>query len=249
MELLIVVIVIAILATLAISSFREVTQRSAVATAQQNLRTAQTAMDHYKVFNGEFPTTLPDSLVDQANSLVLVYSSNLPVYDGGLTPVQNGTLFAQICQNLITEGAGKGVDTGGTTRDYITGCGNWNNNSTQITGWDTRVWNTPVTEAQLLNYADTYTVGNGTHKAAQEAVYKGFYRALVQRLKFQGGTFPITSFWDYWATTGNGGVLPQALPTNPTQRGRFCIESRSARYSSIIWNITEAGVLKEGNCS
>jgi hypothetical protein len=40
-----------------------------------------------------------------------------------VTAVQNSVLLAQICQDLVSESEGKGVNQSGVTNAYITGCG------------------------------------------------------------------------------------------------------------------------------
>lgn len=178
-------------------------------------------------------------------TLTLKWSGTFTRYSN-LSPVQNGVLLSQICQTLIDEGAGKGVDKGGNTQTYIMGCGNWNHNSMQVTGWDTRVWNTPVTSDQLLQYASSFTTSDSWN-SAQIGVVKNFYTQLAERQKSMGGSFPITSFWDSWANSGNGGVIYQALPSSPQTKISFCIEA-SADGTDKVWHISDDSVIREGAC-
>jgi hypothetical protein len=142
---------------------------------------------------------------------------------------------------------GNGTDQGGTVRDYIQGCGQWNNNSMQVTAWDNRTWSTPVTEEQLRAYINNYTVSNAYHKATQEATVKNFYTQFTNRFIQQGGSFPITTFWDAWANSGNGGVIKQELAPNPPTRPYYCAEA-SINASSEIWHVDQSSRIESGTC-
>jgi prepilin-type N-terminal cleavage/methylation domain-containing protein len=247
-ELLIVIVVIAILIIIAVVAYSNVTRSTDERAVQSDLRRASAEMARENVKgNGVYPTSLPATAQPSDDvSLELVRSGPVNFYPS-LTSIQGGVLLSEICEQLVEEGVGQGVDQGGTTRDYITGCGNWNDDSMQVTGWDSRVYGTPVSKQTLLSYADGYTVSNTWHKAAQETAVKTFYRSLINRFEMQGGTFPITSFWDYWATSSNGGVMKQDLPP-PSPKQRFCLQGSSDRSADVIWHVTEADTLQKGGC-
>ena len=249
-ELIIVIAVIAILATIAGIAYGGVQERAADKVMKSDLEQVSAEMQRLQIKNsGTYPTTLPDTITPSPNvTLTMKYSGSINYYGAGgpLAPVQNGVLMAQICQDLVNEGRGKGIDQGGNVRDYITGCGNWNHNSMQFTGWDTKVFNTPLTDTALTTYANNFTTSNTYHKA-QEAVVKGFYRELVERQTRQGGAYPITSFYDYWANSGNGGVIAQPLPA-PQAQPRYCVEATHSKFSSLIWHVTDELKLKSSAC-
>ncbi len=245
-EMIIVIIVIAILATITMISFGKFRQDALTTAVQSDLRTAATTMESAKTHLNEYPSTLPSNFSASNNSVVTLKKSGAEPRYTNLTAVQTGVLFSKICSDILAEGKGKGVDQGGVTRDYIQSCGNWNNNGMQVTGWDSRNWSTPVSRAAFLNYGDTFVAGSTWHKV-QETIVKNFYHEMVDRLERQGGSFPITSFWDSWATPGNGGVQQQPLSANPQMRQYFCIEGTSPN-TSIIWRINEDGALTEGAC-
>lgn len=249
-ELIIVVTIIAILVAISVVAYNGIQARAADKAIKADLERVSGEMQRLQIKNnGVYPTTLPTTITASPNvTLALKYSGSINYYGAGgaLAPVQNGVLMAQICQDLINEGRGKGTDQGGTVRDYITGCGNWNHNSMQFTGWDTRVFNTPLTDTALLNYANNFTASNSFHKA-QETVVKNFYRELVERQTRQGGAYPITSFYDYWANSGNGGVIAQPLPT-PQPQPRYCVEATHSQYTQLLWRITDELKIKSGAC-
>jgi prepilin-type N-terminal cleavage/methylation domain-containing protein len=247
-ELIIVIVVIAILATLGVFAYNSVQHSAADRTAQSDLELATNEMTHTFQAGGgtAYPTSLPSTITASPNStLTLKKSGNVNHYDN-VTAVQNGVLLAQICQDLVNEGVGKATNQGGTLNAYITGCGNWNHNSMQITGWDSKVYNTPVSDTTLLNYADNFTTSD-TYNKSQITVVKNFYHQLVERLVLQGGYFPVTSFWDSWATPSNGGVIQQPLGT-PTPVPYFCIEATSTKYSDVLWHVTEDLKIKQYSC-
>jgi type II secretory pathway pseudopilin PulG len=248
-EILIIVTVIGILAATTVVSYNTIQSRARVSAAQSDLAKIATLMQRTYQQTGSYPQALPSEIQASNDRVTLTLSdSGEYIIYSGLTPIQNGVLFSRICEDLLAEGVGKGVDQGGTTRDYISGCGNWNDDSMQVTGWDTRTWPTPVTEAQLTNYATTYTVSSTFHKQAQETAVKNFYNELVARMNQQGGVFPITSFWDYWAAPGNGGVAYQSIEANG-QRSPFYCAQASTNDGADLWHVDQTSKVSEGPCN
>lgn len=249
-ELLIIVVIIAIIASVTVVSYSAVQNAALETSAQANLKAISSSMQSAQLRSGSFPTSLDESLLSNNPRITITLeSSGTATQYQNLSEVQNGVLLSQICSDLITEGVGRAADQGGTQRDYITGCGNWNSNSMQVTGWDTRTWATPVQKTQLTDYADTFVVTDPYHKQAHESVVKNFYGQLVSRLEAQGGRYPVTSFWDYWAAPGNGGVV-YTEPSGPTiERKFFCAQaSIQSAGEPKEWHITEEDRLREGSC-
>jgi len=245
-EIIVVVTAIGILAAISVIGYSNIQRGAMTASLKSDLDHAASEMQHEFQHSGLYPTSLPSDFETSRNSTIAVKSAGTSNYYTNLTPVQNGVLFAQLCQDLINEGVGKGVDKGGTTQSYITGCGNWNYNSTQITGWNTKQWSTPVQKDQLLNYATSFTTSDSWNKA-QEGVVKNFYTQLVERQEKQGGSFPITTFWDYWATDSNGGVKQEPLGT-PQTTAYYCAEGTISGISDIIWHVDETHRITSGPC-
>jgi len=249
-ELIIVIVVIGILAAISIIAYNNVQKNAADKAIKSDLDQVSTEMQRSALANGGvYPTTLPSTIQASPNvSLSLQHSGTINYYgaSGPLTPVQNGVLMSQICQDLVSEGLGKGQNQGGQTKDYITGCGNWNHGNMQITGWDSKVYNTPLSDTTLLSYADNFSTSDSYNKS-QETVVKNFYHELVDRQTRQGGTYPITTFWDSWATSGNGGVIMESLPT-PQPQPWYCVEATYATYSDLKWHVTDDLTLRSGGC-
>lgn len=246
-ELIIIIVVIAIIAATVTVGYSGVQKTARIRAAQSDLVNVAAEMERIYQRDGSYPTSFPSTIQASAGvDLVLQKSGSRPYYMG-LSAVQNGTLLAQICSDLLAEGVGKGTDQGGNVRDYVSGCGNWNDDSMQVTAWDTKTWPTPVTESQLRLYANEYTVSNAYHKASQELAVKNFYTQLADRLTEQGGTFPVTSFWDYWATPTNFGVMPQPLTANPQIKPFYCA-SAAVPGTTAMWHITQTAKLEQGSC-
>jgi len=246
-ELIIVIAVVAILLAITVIAYNNVQKNAADKAMKSDLQQVSAEMQRSQLRNGGmYPVALPEEVKSSPNvELALKHSGTINYYGNNLSPVQNGVLMAQICTDLINEGLGKGVNQGGQTNDYLTGCGNWNHGSMQFTGWDSKVWTTPVSDTTLLNYADNFTTSDTWNKSL-ETVVKNFYHELVDRHIRQGGTYPITSFWDSWASPGNG-VLNQPLPT-PQEQPWYCVEATHTKYPELKWHITDELRLMSGGC-
>jgi Tfp pilus assembly protein PilE len=248
-ELVVVITSIAIIAAISVVAYNAVQTQAQVRAAQADLSRTATEMQRVFQQTGSYPSTLPAGLTASNNRVTLsLVNSGTYTYYSNLTAVQNGALFSKICDDLLAEGVGKGVDQGGTTRDYVSGCGNWNYNNMQVTAWDTVKWDTPLTAAQLTNYAANYTVSTAYHKQSQEATIKNFYNSLVSRMQRQGGTFPITSFWDYWATPSNGGVMYQSIDANGQPRSFYCVQA-AANNGKDVWKVDQTSKVSQGSCN
>lgn len=245
-ELIIAIVAVAILATIALIGYNGATKLALSGAAQSDLQNISTIMERTLQKTGTFPETLPDDFAPTQRVIVtLVESGRIPFYTH-LSSVQSGVLLAQICEDLIAAGYGKGTSQGGQARDYITGCGNWNHDSMQITGWDSKVWPTPVAKQPLIDYGAAFTAP--AWDIDQERVMEEFYRLLVVRYEQQGGAFPITSFWDYWATPTNGGVTQQPLDPNAPTKPYFCAEATVDGHPELVWHVTQKNDVKPGGC-
>lgn len=244
-ELLIVIIIIGILAAIITVSFRGIQSRTLETTAKSSLRSASKLMETMKITNGAYPTTLPETIRSSSTFTFSLVASTLPYYEN-ITAVQNGVLLSQICQDLVNEGKGSGTNLGGGTDAYITGCGNWNHGSMQVTGWTSRVFATPIAASTFTDYAATVPSGDAWHPN-QQSVVRGFYSELNSRLLAQGGSYPLTSFWDSWATPGNGVQYEALPPASPGgNNGTYCIQA--AASGNRNWYVRASGDPMSGTC-
>lgn len=245
-ELLIVIVVIGILAAIVTAAYTGISNRAIATTLMSDLKQATTTMEAIKVFDGHYPTTIPSTMKSSPNVTLSLVASSLAYYSD-LTAVQNGVLMAQICQDLVNEGKGRGTNLGGGSDDYITGCGNWNNGSMQVTGWTSRVFSTPINDDTFSTYAASVPAGDVWHPN-QQTVTRNFYTELRSRLTTQGGSFPITTFWDAWATPGNG-IMYQSLPA-PNSVGNsesYCLQA-NYKTNGPVWYVRQQSTPAAGSC-
>lgn len=250
-ELLIVIVVIGILAAISIVAFNGIQRRVIDSSARSSLAQVGRLMETHRAIENSYPTTLPSGTPTSADFDFTLVATASRTY-AGLSPVQNGVLFAQLCQELVSEGLGSGLNSGGGTDAYVTGCGNWNSTGIQIQGWSSaglgRNFSTPLNEADLTNYIDSIPAGDSYHPN-QQPIVKNFLSQLRNRFTQQGGAFPINSFWDNWATPGNG-VMMQALPA-PTiipAGSSYCVEASYKKSPDQKWHIKPNATATEGGC-
>lgn len=254
-EIMVVIAVIGILAVIGTIAYQGFQQRAQATAALNDLNNAVTVFEQYAVKNkGAFPER--DYLVanlstSNEDTLLTAYTYNAPAVYIGLGSVQNGVLFHQICQQLVDDGLGTGDDDGGNPQHYISNCsGDTGGDRIQIDGWDSKKWYTPVTEAQLLGWVDSLSPRN--YHASYKPTIANFYQTLVNTYKTQGGTFPITSFWNHDANPW-WGVYYEALPspTIPsTDENTYCIQANSSRFPEVSYVITSSNTQpREGTCS
>lgn len=251
-ELIVVITVIAILAGVSIASYGSWRHRNAESAVKSDLHQAASAMETARTFsNNAYPKELPASLAESNNVhlKLSIPSSTWPHYSN-LSDVQNGVLLAQICQNLIDEGVGNGINAGGKTDPYVQDCGNWNHDSMQFTAWDTQVFTTPVSSTAFTDYAASVPPGDAWHPNEQSTI-QNFYFAMHNRFLAQGGTYPITSFYDSWASPKNSGIPAEPLPPpDPplTTSTTYCIQATYATFADLVWHVRQDGVPTEGSC-
>lgn len=244
-ELLIVIVVIGILASIVIIAFNGIQGRALETTAKSSLTSASKQMESSKILDGVYPNTLPSAMRSSSSLTYSLVASTLPYY-ANVSTVQNGVLLSQICQDLINEGKGSGTNLGGSTDAYVTGCGNWNHDSMQITGWTSKVFSTPIAATAFSDYAASIPAGDAWHPN-QQSVTRTFYNELSARLLAQGGSYPLSSFWDSWATPGNG-VMYEPLPS-PDVSGNmntFCIQA--AASGGKAWHVRPSSTPITGTC-
>lgn len=243
-ELIVVIVVIGILASVSIVSYNGIQRRSVSAVLQTDLTNASSAVSLHKSQLKVYPTTIPSD-VRPSQGVTLALSGTDGTYSG-LSAVQSGVLYHSICQQLLAEGYGKGVNGGGGTETYITSCNVYVNGYIHINGWNSVNLNTPIASNSLSSYYNTAVAANPWFPNIRQ-IYQDFANQLSSRYVAKGGTFPITSFW----SNSNNPVPYQALPT-PTldpYATTYCVQARHERYPDMVWHIESKGKPAEGACS
>lgn len=247
-ELLIVIVVIGILATMAVIAFSGIQKRATVTTLKSDLTNTAKLMAVSQAETGIYPGVLPGEVrASQGVSITLI---STPGSYSGLTTVQTGVLFQTMCQQLINEGYGRGSNLGGGMEQYITNCNVYGRNSLQINGWDAHDFAIPIASTSIYDWYNSH-ISSDSWRPNKKQVYLDFASTLSSRYAATGGTFPVTSFWDPWANGSNGGVPQETLPapTTGASSESFCVEAVHTKYPDTPWHITQNSTPALGACS
>lgn len=248
-ELLIVIVIIGILAALVIAVYSGLTQKANVSLLRSDLRNAATAMEAYRAEYDTFPTSLPTTKVSQGVTLTLAAAGGGYSVYSGLTATQNGLLYFDTCNQLVSEGFGQKPDDG---HHYISGCTVFNRSAVSVGGWNARDITTNVTTAKQGTYVTSYSGGN---KLDFTTHANEFMTELTSRFQASGGVYPVTSFWDSWATPTNGGIMKPTMPTPSGTSGgiadisMFCINATHEKMPGTMWHISTSNKPEEGACT
>lgn len=244
-ELLVVIVVIGILASISVVAYNGIQRRSVATSLQNDLKNSTSVIDIQKARQGVYPTTVPSD-VRPSQNVTLALTGTGGTYSG-LGAVQSGVLYYTICQQLLAEGYGKGVNGGGGAETYITSCNVYVHGHIHINGWYSVNLTTPISANSLSTYYNS-TVPYNVWFPNRQQIYQDFANELTSRYIAKGGTFPITSFW---SNPGNIPVPYQALPT-PTldpNASTYCVQARHDRYPDMVWHVDKDGKPTEGACS
>ena len=122
-EVMIVVAIVAILAAIALPSYREYVMRSKRADARAGLQAAAVWLERVSTSTGQYPAgnTLPTQLTDvESRAYVIQYQGNGTDYT--LTAVPQGSQANDKCLNFTLDNRGNGaVSAGPTLRDECWG--------------------------------------------------------------------------------------------------------------------------------
>ena len=243
-ELLIVIVVIGILAAIVIVTFSGLQRRASIAGIQSDLTHAAKSFAAIQAETGAYPGVMPVEVkTSPGTSITLVYSH--AVYSG-LSPVQSGVLYQNICQALVGEGYGTGTNIAGGIEQYITGCHVYGRSAMQINGWNAHDFSVPITAGAVSAWYDTH-VAYEAWRPNKKEVFLAFAAQLNARYQAAGGTFPVTTLWDPWAAANNGGVFQESLPAS-SGSSSYCIEATHMKYPEVRWRVMAAGKPEEGSC-
>jgi len=246
-ELLIVIVVIGILAAIVIVAYNGVQQRAGEVTVKSDLANAAKAMETDYAVNGTAYAAVLPATVKTSPGVELRLIRETGGYSG-LTPVQIGVLFRDICQSLVTAGEGSGTNIVGGVEQYITSCSVYGYNSLHINGWHSNHFATPVSAAGIGSWYSA-NAGFDAWRPNKQAVYQTFAQKLSEQMQALAGTTVATTFWDPWASPGNGVMIQNLPPPNPpSDPTTFCIEATHTRYSGIQLYVRNGGSPTAGTC-
>ena len=248
-ELVIGIVVIGILSAISIVVYGGMQKESAKSVLISTLVDAQKLIKLNDIKNNSVPAALPSEL-KIPNDVAVTYIPGGGIKYSGLDAVQNGVLFHSICDDLSKDPAYATIHSsdGASTQSVIMSCeDNISANGIQITGWQTKNWTTPISRSQLESYISS--VPYDSWWTDKQRVIRDFYTQLIVRFTNQGGTWPISSFWDPWANQWSG-VQKEALPTPTTgEAGVYCIKATHNKYPDLsFYTSDKVDGAKEGNC-
>ena len=240
------IVVIGILAALTIVAYNGIQRRAIHTTMVSDLSHTAKLMAAEHAITGVYPGVLPAEV--RASPGVTLTLVSTPGGYSGLSPVQNGVLFQAICQEIINEGYGRGTNMGGGTEQYITACNVYNKNAMQINGWDAHDFDVPLTASSVYSWYNS-SVSADSWRPSKKQVFLEFATELSARFTAAGGTFPVTSFWDNWASPGNG-IAKETLPapSSGASAESFCVQAMSVREPGSPWHVTNGGAATQGAC-
>jgi|GEM_PF-3688664 prepilin-type N-terminal cleavage/methylation domain-containing protein len=221
-ELLIVITVIGIMATISVVSYNGLQKRSSQTAMISDLSNASTEMERlYIASNNSYPTTIPSSITTSSPNIKLTLHTNDGfIHYSNLTVDQNASLFVNVCSSLMPL---KSPDQSVT---YATSCiGQWGMNVSG--GTHDSYLSTPIPDnfniSTCLSCTDSYYVPyNSMATALSTKIHDLFIK--------EGGTFPITMKLP-WNTLS-------ALPDpDTTTINYYCIEASNSQYSDLNWRI------------
>lgn len=255
-EIMIVVTIIAILATIGVVSYNSLQNRAKTATIISDVTNATTVFEQYALkHKGALADAayLRDNLTTSSDNIVMnvqVHNA-LPLYVG-LSSVQNGALFYTICNDLIAEGKGRSTNNGGQQESYFTSCNVYNNNRVEVHGWSSRDINLPVASSTLPDIVSSINY-NESWRPGRDQAEKDFYQEWHYRFLAQGGTYPISSFWDgNWCSSNRTDCTPfqpLSAPVITTKDNYYCISAAYEGLNDVIYHVTsDNNTPQKGNC-
>ena len=246
-ELLIVIAVIAILASITIVAYNGVQRRAVETTMKSDLSNAGSMFELVKAQDGLYPSELPAEVKSSPGVTLTLVTNTLPHYSG-LSSVQQGVLFQTVCAQLVSEGYGVGTNNGGQSEQYITGCNVYGYAAMQINGWNAHDFNVPIDATTAHEWYNNH-ISYDSYRPNHKATVLTFADELSSRYTAMGGTFPVTSFWDPWASPGNC-VLKQDLPEpdGSSEGASYCVQATSSKYPGAVWHVSPGKVIASGAC-
>lgn len=217
-EVLVVIIVISILATLVMIGYGAWQRSVANSNVQSDVQQATSALKMYQNFSNDYPPNLGGVSFASSANVALKLSTNaaqVRVYSG-LTSDQNAQLFLNTCNALMP------IASGGTT--YNTSCSFAGNNIHAAgTNSSNVVWQGPTIQQSAI----TLPCGAACTSATQ---------TMISEFTAQGGTFPLS--------IPNKNVSLPAYSTQSTGPAtRFCLEGVSVPYGDIVYHTTSENML------
>ncbi len=238
-EIVIVVVTIGIIAAIGIPAYQHMQRNAATGAVLNDLRAVTQTIERQGVRGESLPTAISEvaNLSPDVQVVMVTSGAEVTHYYSNLTMPQNGLLFFEHCSDMVSEGLGNGPnDFGGNTIAYISGCHVYGKNYIQINGWNGgfHINNPNVTEELLQGYVATAKSNHPAHPS-YHATLENFMNTLVDRFRSEGGSLPITEFWNPWQTVP---TLPPPESGMSNLNSDYCLVATHAKHNDISYFTT-----------
>lgn len=223
-ELLIVIVVLAILASIVAVTYNGAQLRAADAVVQDTIKGAHDALEIYGATNRVFPSNIANTEYAPPVTVAVTLftdATQTPVYSN-LTSAQNAQLFLNTCNGFMP------VTDGGTT--YNTVCA-YNGNNLHVKG---------TTSSNVVVHGPTFVAGDVALTCGGACDTAASH--IISTFQAQGGSFPVT-------VISSGASLPAPTLISAGTASHYCLEGRSATFTDIVYHITsEMTAYAAGSC-
>ena len=212
-EILIIVTIIAVLATISIVTFAGMQRSAADMLVQRTGAEAQRTLQAYFVGNRYYPSNIADTDYSPPLPVAVVLYTNadqVPHYDN-LTTDQNAQLFLNACNGFMP------IVDGATT--YNNSCV-YNGNNLHVKG---TISSNVVFQGPTINQADIQLNCGALCDQVETEIVNTFIQ--------QGGGFPIY-------VPKDGSSLPAPTMVTTGNASNYCLEARSAAFPDVIYHAT-----------
>ena len=259
-EIMIVIAVVATLATIGVVSYFGIKKSAAMSVLIDNTKKAGTAIDVVRasrpaeladIVEGSTVTRISNKFEASPQVITKIFLKE-PVRYEGLSVVQNAVLFHSICTNLSSEkrpdattlNYGQGLDRDGKVAVFTWGpdtCNVYNKDRIQFNsswGFASGALDVPVEKSLFTGFISKINNTN-TYFPDANHVAKQYYQTVLDRFERQGGTFPITTFWDgSWCSVGQSWCTarePLPDPVNSHSNHYYCVEAYHKDYPEDVY--------------
>lgn len=208
-ELMVVIVVISILATIAIVAYGPWRHQTDDTTVQNDLTQATAGLTQHVNFHDNYPPNLAGIDFAASDGVALTLYTDAPsvgVYQT-LTPDQNAQLFLNSCNANLN-----GLNN---TTCVFAGHNNGAKIHVKGTKGSNTIWPSPINQSDIsLPYGPDYTAATN---------------AMIAQFTAQGGSFPIV-------VSGSSVTLPPPTKTPNGPADRYCLEAHSGEYPDIVYH-------------
>lgn len=223
-ELLIVVVVIAIIATIGIMAYQGTQRRGASALVSTTAKDATKQLENYYLDRAKYPSNLADTDFTAPQSVAMSLYTNAPqtpVYEN-LNDDQNAQLFLNACNGFMP------IVNGSTT--YNTSCV-YSGRNGHIKG---QTSSNVVIKGPSIEQADFVLICGSLCTSTQQDIIATFLA--------QGGRFPVI-------VPKAGAALPAPTMQTSGEASDYCVEARSGYFDDVVFHATaESGRVVAGHC-